>query len=790
MTKSGVKLCSTAFAALLSLGGCSSSTSSSSKTIPTATAKIYFQSSGTLSFSLTDGNTTLTTKELDFVQQTPTQFPLFLEPSLDASTPLEVSIELNNKSYEFNTTKGFLEENQLIISELSLMQLEYDTSYMPNSFAQKVLRQSINDDALIDQNDLLLLDPTDIIYLSHPKLISSFNLHAIMDSFMRGEDILSRFEEDNDNDTVLLFDEILQGSSDYNTDSDGDTLSDSDEFHIHHSALDKNDTDFDGLSDVEELAGSTSPILADSDGDFLSDALELHQGSDPLDDDENGNGQKDGLENDPLLHLQWHLQSNGDVVANTNNIATIVGNDLDILTLHAKINTLLSKPKIQVIDTGIEANHEDLDVDLTLSSNVINHSNDPTAVSVPNTRDKNSPMEVGHGSAVAGILAAKTQNGLGVRGVVPGASIVGSNWLESGEMDQLESLWYTSDAAKNSTISNNSWGGYYVADDLFEQILELATTNLRDGKGRVFVVAGGNEREEFGNSNLSYLANNPYVFAVTALNHENRYAFYASPGANLLVSAYGGEKYFDAPTIATTLLMGKSYYASELGGVKGALTDDADSERNYTVAMNGTSAATPMVSGILALTLDACPDLSWRDLKYLVATTANKVDEHDSAWVKNKAGYWHSNNYGFGLIDANEMIHTCQNGYFKPLAPIQSVQSEKLSLNTLIPDNNTTVSFSLPIDKDVTIEWVGLELQSDHPYSGDLNIDLISPSGTKSAIMISNDVQFDGYIDGFKFSSLTFLGESSQGVWRVEIRDAHPNDEGRLNALQLRIKGH
>jgi len=233
--------------------------------------------------------------------------------------------------------------------------------------------------------------------------------------------------------------------------------------------------------------------------------------------------------------------------------------------------------------------------------------------------------------------------------------------------------------------------------------------------------------------------------------------------------------------------MGKSYYASELNGFKGAVTDDADLNRNYTYGMNGTSAATPMVSGALALVLDACPELSWRDLKYLVATTAKRVDSNNSEWIQNAKGFWHNNNYGFGLINPDAILELCQKGYYTLLPPSKRLYSEVLEPNVQIPDNNTLLSFELSINEALHIEWVGLEFKSDHPYSGDLNIDLISPSGTRSTIIASNDIKFDAYSDGFRFSTLAFLDENSRGVWRVEIRDAFA--EGtigiRIDALRL-----
>jgi len=79
--------------------------------------------------------------------------------------------------------------------------------------------------------------------------------------------------------------------------------------------------------------------------------------------------------------------------------------------------------------------------------------------------------------------------------------------------------------------------------------------------------------------------------------------------------------------------------------------------------MNGTSAAAPMVSGIIALINEACPNLTYRDVKYLIAKNAKKIDLNNSSWVINSASISFSTDYGFGKIDAYKTIKACQNSY-------------------------------------------------------------------------------------------------------------------------------
>ena len=147
--------------------------------------------------------------------------------------------------------------------------------------------------------------------------------------------------------------------------------------------------------------------------------MEIKNGTDPLNGDEDANGIEDGLDGDPFFIYQWYLRSLGDIVANTANIATIAHNDLNILDVyHSTLgNSNGAASIIQVVDTGVERKHEDLDVYLPDSFNAVTKSNDPTATRQVTKSDPASPLDSGHGTAVSGIIAAKTNNSVGIPAV-------------------------------------------------------------------------------------------------------------------------------------------------------------------------------------------------------------------------------------------------------------------------------------------------------------------------------------------------------------------------------------
>ena len=525
----------------------------------------------------------------------------------------------------------------------------------------------------------------------------------------------------------------------------------------------------------------------DSDNDYIPDDIEDHLGMNSANSDENDNGAADGLDNegafgDTFFDKQWHLRSLG-TVTNESAIETIPGYDLNLMEIYHRYMGYNHGENIivQVVDDGVDADHEDLEtnMDLSRSYNGINIGDpSPTITLINDTYDYR------HGTMVAGIIAARAFNGKGVRGIAPFAKIAGSDWLENQTTSILEKVWLT----RGIAVSNNSWGSEFDTDTDYEEIMALGSSQLRDGKGCIYLFPAGNSREEGGNANLQYTLSNRYAITVAGLKHDNTHADYSSPGSNVLVSGYSGNYYNDSPTIGTTTVMGTS---TNSGNVNTQTTWDEDSNKNYTFMMNGTSAATATVSGVLALVLEACPDLTWRDVRYLIATQAQQIDTTNSSWVQNAAGHWHSIDYGFGLINAEGMINACTTTYNN--LPRELSLSASRSFNMPITDMQTK-SFGIDIADDIKVEWVEVTIDNDSSYASDYRVELISPSDTRTTLITEtreSPSYYGNWMDGgFRLSSAAFLGESSTGTWRIEMTDKLLYDSGTLKNIKIKIYGH
>ena len=538
---------------------------------------------------------------------------------------------------------------------------------------------------------------------------------------------------------------------------------------------------------------SASPTAFDVDGDFIPNVVELSLGMDINNPDENNNGILDGLETtgihgDEFFQYQWHLLSTG-IFTNDSNVPTVAGNDLGLIDIYHQYmgynggNNII----VQIVDSGVDADHPDLiaNMDLTRSLNGETIGN-PSSIT-----------NESHGTEVAGIMAARAFNGIGVRGIAPFAKIAGSNFLDIQTFLALQQAWLTATGANEIAVTNNSWGSYYDPNTFYEDIMQQGTTTLRNGKGRIYVFAAGNSRGVYGNgnANLEYMLSNRYAIAVAALKNTNVFADYSTPGSNILVSGYSGNFYQDSPTISTTYIAGQSVNS---GNLNTKITWTEDISKNYTFGMNGTSAASPTVAGSIALVLEACPNLTWRDVRYLAAKHAIQIDAGNPTWVTNGAGLKHSIDYGYGLINPKGMITDC-NGSYSNLTIEQSTETNT-TLDTLIPDNNVAQSFNVAITNDIKVEWVEVTIDNNSTYASDYEVVLTSPAGTSTQLMhadTSNNANPNNGITspnwmngGFRLSTAAMIDEQSLGTWKVQIKDVLNGNIGTLKKISIKIYGH
>ena len=476
-------------------------------------------------------------------------------------------------------------------------------------------------------------------------------------------------------------------------------------------------------------------------------------------------------QSDPWYGCAWHLN-------NTNQFPGGAGRDINVEEVWA--TTMGAGIKIAVVDDGLHYAHEDL------APNVITARNHDYFGD-----DVFHPLET-HGTQVAGIIAAR-DNDRGVRGVAPRASIYGYNVIEQGLPEDLDAADAMARHKSDTAVSNNSWGPPYTlgfTSAIWEEAIVDGVTNGFGGKGVFYVFAGGNDHAEGHDANLDEYTNHYGVTAVCAVNHNDVKTAYSETGANLWVCAPSGDGSRNLPGIATTR-----------------------NGNRYTDSFSGTSASAPIVSGVAALVRAVNSDLSWRDVKLILAASARKNDASNSGWERGalkygstSARYNFNHEYGFGTVDAGAAVALAQN-WTNLLPELREIEVESGDIDLAIPDaptsgSRTTVTTSLTVDSYVGfVEFVEVNAEFDHPSFRDLLIFLVSPSGARSRLVFAAQTTLfnsDGttekllhpLTESFRFGSARHLGENATGTWTLRISDVYGNDVGTLKSWSLKIYGH
>ena len=379
-----------------------------------------------------------------------------------------------------------------------------------------------------------------------------------------------------------------------------------------------------------------------------------------------------------------------------------------------------------------------------------------------------------HGTSVAGIACAVFQDGLGMSGAAPGSTFASIRLVGEDQItDDLDTAGALNSNLDQIHIYNNSWGpgeneAVLVQEGpLVMEALERGVTDGRGSLGAIYVFSAGNDAGIQDNSNYSSLTASQYTIAVGALSDIGVKAGYSEPGANIVVCAPSGG---GAQSVITT-----SY---EIGfDIDGNLIRVP----TYIDTFSGTSVAAPLVSGVVALMLEANPNLGWRDVQDILIRTATQNDSSNGDWITNADGLTFNHSYGSGLVNAEAAVAAAtERAGTGNMAPRDTaVESALFTEQEEIPDGDTsglTKIFDLSGDPNMKVEHVELTMRVITPRRGDLNITLISPSGTPSVLSVSQDENdVEGSIVDYVFMTTRNWGEGSAGEWILRVSDDRDN---------------
>ncbi|MED3650658.1 S8 family serine peptidase [Heyndrickxia sporothermodurans] len=319
-----------------------------------------------------------------------------------------------------------------------------------------------------------------------------------------------------------------------------------------------------------------------------------------------------GNPNDPYFSAQWHLPKVGAPAT------------------WGKIEKSKKHVVVAVLDSGVDIKHPDLSGQLLPGYNVM-------------TKTNNVTDSVGHGTAVAGTIAAKINNRIGTIGVNPYAKIlpikVGNDRIAVS--DSIKGIYYA--ISKGADIINMSYGGTSYSELEFDALLSAAS------KGITVVAASGNDGRY-----VNFPAAYPTVLSVGSTNQKNQVSGFSSSGPLLDVVA-PGEKII---TLGTN---------------------------NRYVEANGTSFAAPIVSGLASFIKSVSPNMPPHGIEYLLEKGATNLAAKPNIW-SSKAGY--------GLVNSVKTFQTELPNLKGDIGDIRS-KAKSISVN-----KKYTNKYDLPLDSD------------------------------------------------------------------------------------------
>ena len=275
---------------------------------------------------------------------------------------------------------------------------------------------------------------------------------------------------------------------------------------------------------------------------------------------------------------------------------------------------------VGIYDDGLQYTHPDLDGtydssrQVTVGGEVLDPDFYATVYLFP------------HGTSVAGLIGAE-KNDFGTTGVAWGSSLTGVPifYGPANINADYDAFIEAVDQSENFDVINHSWGKspfFWQHPIPIEQDAKLiaewmeALENGRDGLGTIQVKAAGNDNR---NANGDGATTSRATIVVGAYDDDGDASYYSNFGSNLLVSAPSSGTPANRGVVTTDVLGLDGGY--NVLDENGQYTDEAD----YTNQFGGTSAATPIVTGVIALMLQANPELGWRDVQNILAYSAREV---------------------------------------------------------------------------------------------------------------------------------------------------------------------
>ena len=312
---------------------------------------------------------------------------------------------------------------------------------------------------------------------------------------------------------------------------------------------------------------------------------------------------------DPFRKYAWHIEYPSDI------------DFIDKYNINGQSSAKISEAWeitqgegviVAIIDNNFDVTHEDL------RDNIIS-----SYYSVTKTSDVSKNIfDISHGTSTTGLIIASS-NSLGSLGVAPKAKIIVIKDNEYiSDIDTIEAFDY---AQRNGAkVINCSWGTNNVSDGVANKIKKLYDDGI------TIVFASGNEANSLDRPWINDESELDWVIGVGSSNEYNTKSSYSSYGSNIDILAPAGEK---IGVVSTNDLFGD-------------MQDNTNLLNSKYIFFEGTSAASPIVTGIVALMYSVNPNITPKQVRDIIIDKAQKIGD-----VSYDSNGWNEL-YSYGKIDA------------------------------------------------------------------------------------------------------------------------------------------